>query len=100
VSRVYRCVIGGRVLTAVAAATLAVLGSCPSAQARDAVVTSFDDVPVKMLWYCGGHGTCQTPAGDPTVIGRAALTWLRRWLKRDTTVDTGPRLEWIDDGGA
>jgi hypothetical protein len=27
------------------------------------------------------------------------LTWFRRWLKRDTTVDTGPRFQWIDDGG-
>ena len=56
-------------------------------------------VPVKMLWYCNGHGTCLTPAGDPAVMIRAALTWLRRWLKRDTTVDTGPAFEWIDDRG-
>ena len=56
-------------------------------------------VPVKMLWYCGGHGTCATPAGDPSVLRAAGLTWLRRWLKRDTTVDTGPRMRWIDDGG-
>jgi ABC-2 type transport system ATP-binding protein len=56
-------------------------------------------VPVKMLWYCGGHGTCTTPAGDPAVLGNAGLTWLRRWLKRDPTIDTGPPFEWIDDTG-
>jgi ABC-2 type transport system ATP-binding protein len=56
-------------------------------------------VPVKMLWYCGGHGTCTTPAGDPQALGDVGLTWLRRWLKRDPTIDTGPRFEWIDDAG-
>jgi ABC-2 type transport system ATP-binding protein len=56
-------------------------------------------VPVKMLWYCGGHGTCLTAPGDQTVMRDAALNWLRRWLKRDTTVDTGPRVQWVDDAG-
>ncbi|MDX6683265.1 MAG: type transport system ATP-binding protein [Solirubrobacteraceae bacterium] len=56
-------------------------------------------VPAKMLWYCGGHGTCATPAGDPAVLSQAGLSWLRRWLKGDTSVDTGPRVEWLDDGG-
>ncbi|MEY2513101.1 MAG: type transport system ATP-binding protein [bacterium] len=59
-----------------------------------------NDVPAKMLWYCGGHGTCATPAGDPAVLAQAGLSWLRRWLKGDTSVDTGPRLKWLDDGGA
>jgi hypothetical protein len=27
------------------------------------------------------------------------MSWLRRWLKGDTTVDAGPRLQWLDDGG-
>jgi ABC-2 type transport system ATP-binding protein len=58
-----------------------------------------DGVPVKMLWYCGGHGTCLTPSGDPNLLVSAGLNWLRRWLKRDTTVDTGPAFAWIDDGG-
>jgi len=57
-------------------------------------------VPVKMLWYCGGHGTCTTPAGDTAgVLRSAGLAWLRRWLKDDLTVDTGPRFAWIDDAG-
>jgi ABC-2 type transport system ATP-binding protein len=56
-------------------------------------------VPAKMLWYCGGHGTCQTPAGDAGHLGRAGMAWLRRWLKRDEKVATGPSFEWIDDAG-
>jgi ABC-2 type transport system ATP-binding protein len=53
-----------------------------------------------MLWYCGGHGTCTTAAGDPAVLPAAGLAWLRRWLKGDATVDTGPRVQWLDDGGS
>jgi ABC-2 type transport system ATP-binding protein len=56
-------------------------------------------VPVKMLWYCGGHGTCLTPTGDTGVLRAAAMSWLRRWLKRDASVDTGAPFEWVDDGG-
>lgn len=56
-------------------------------------------VPVKMLWYCGGHGACPRPGGGPAVLRRAGLNWLRRWLMRDETVDTGSRFEWVDDRG-
>lgn len=60
-----------------------------------------NDVPVKMLWYCGGHGTCTTPAADTAAVLRnAGLTWLRRWLNDDLTIGTGPRFQWIDDTGA
>jgi ABC-2 type transport system ATP-binding protein len=53
-----------------------------------------------MLWYCGGHGTCTTPDGDAAgKLRSAGLAWLRRWLKGDLSADTGPRFEWIDDGG-
>lgn len=54
-------------------------------------------VPVKMLWYCGGHGLCQTRGGDTRYVARVALAWLRRWLKRDATVKTGRPFEWIAD---
>lgn len=56
-------------------------------------------VPVKMVWYCGGHGECRTPAGDPRHVARQALAWLERWLKRDATVDSGPSFEWLADDG-
>jgi ABC-2 type transport system ATP-binding protein len=55
-------------------------------------------VPVKMLWFCGGHGACLTPAG-PAVLEQNVLAWLGRWLKRDTSVDTGPRFDWVDQDG-
>jgi ABC-2 type transport system ATP-binding protein len=56
--------------------------------------------PVSMRWFCGGHGTCLTDPGDPARVGTAAIAWLRRWVRRDTTVDTGPRVEVLDQRGA
>ncbi len=54
-------------------------------------------VPVKMIWYCGGHGTCPTEAGDPRYLARAGLAWLDRWLYGRTEVATGPAFEWFAD---
>ena len=54
-------------------------------------------VPVKMLWFCGGHGVCLTGSGEAGHIERAVVNWLARYLKRDTSVQTGPRFEWLAD---
>jgi ABC-2 type transport system ATP-binding protein len=54
-------------------------------------------VPVKMLWFCGGHGVCLTGSGEAGRVERAVLNWLARYLKRDTSVQTGPRFEWLAD---
>jgi ABC-2 type transport system ATP-binding protein len=56
-------------------------------------------VPAKMLWFCGGHGACLTPGGDSARLRTEVLKWLRRWLRRDTAVDTGPRFQWVDQHG-
>jgi ABC-2 type transport system ATP-binding protein len=56
-------------------------------------------VPVKMLWYCGGHVPCNTEAGDPHMLQRAGLAWLNRWLRQDPSVDTGPAFQWLADDG-
>jgi ABC-2 type transport system ATP-binding protein len=54
-------------------------------------------VPVKMVWFCGGHGVCLTGGGEAGHVERAVLAWLARHLKRDTSVQTGPRFEWLAD---
>ena len=52
-----------------------------------------------MLWFCGGHGVCLTNPGDPTRVGAASMAWFDRYLKRDTSVATGPRFEFVDQNG-
>jgi ABC-2 type transport system ATP-binding protein len=54
-------------------------------------------VPVKMVWFCGGHGVCLTGSGPAGHVEGAVLSWLGRYLKRNTSVNTGPRFEWLAD---
>ena len=54
-------------------------------------------IPTKMVWFCGGHGVCLTGAGEAGHVERSVLNWLGRYLKRDTSVQTGPRFEWLAD---
>jgi ABC-2 type transport system ATP-binding protein len=52
-----------------------------------------------MIWFCGGHGVCSINPGEPGRLQKAVLTWFARYLKGDTSVDTGPRFEWLADDG-
>ena len=52
-----------------------------------------------MYWFCGGHGTCLTDAGDPERMTSRILAWLKRWVQRDESVDVGPAFEFLDQHG-
>jgi ABC-2 type transport system ATP-binding protein len=56
-------------------------------------------VPTAMQWFCGGHGVCLTSAGDTAAPEQATLAWLRRYVQRDTSVDTGPDFRFVDQNG-
>jgi ABC-2 type transport system ATP-binding protein len=65
-------------------------------------------VPLQMLWFCGSlsdnpgvaHGQCLTPKGpDSLITEHFELRWLARYLRRDTSVSTGPGFTWISDAG-
>ena len=65
--------------------------------------------PVKMVWFCGGHGECLTGNGDPggsapstfaldsLHLNQVMAAWFARYLKGDATADTGPGFEWLAD---
>lgn len=94
----------GALLDRVRVPTLFAQGTADALFPLSEAIQSYDvlrrnGVPVKMMWYCGGHGECLTPKGDPLHVARAALRWLDRWLKRNATIDTGPSFEWIADDG-
>ena len=57
-------------------------------------------VPTSMVWFCGGHGVCLTPAGDQALPLRATLDWLNRYVKDDRSVATGPGFRFVDQRGA
>jgi len=56
-------------------------------------------VTTSMRWFCGGHGVCLTPAGDPNATEQATLAWLNRYVQRDPSVDTGPGFSFVDQNG-
>ena len=56
-------------------------------------------VPARMLWFCGGHGTCRTSRGPAAYFESAVLRWLDTYVKGDGTAAAEPRFEWIDQEG-
>ncbi|POM23199.1 X-Pro dipeptidyl-peptidase (S15 family) [Actinomadura rubteroloni] len=54
--------------------------------------------PVKMIWFCGGHGECKTKPGPAGVLTARTLAWFDRYLKKKP-VQTGPGFEYIDQDG-
>ena len=84
--------------------TLLVQGTVDTLFTLDEAVTVYgmlreNDVPTKMLWFCGGHGTCLTDTGDQGRVAEASTAWLDRYLKGDEDVDTGPAVDIVDQNG-
>jgi ABC-2 type transport system ATP-binding protein len=69
----------------------------PSEAIRNYELLERSGLPLKMVWFCGGHGVCLTGAGDAGKVERVVLAWMRRYLAGDESVDTGPRFEWLAD---
>ncbi|MDP2712110.1 MAG: CocE/NonD family hydrolase [Solirubrobacteraceae bacterium] len=92
----------GGLIKQIRAPTLITQGTSDTLFSLDEAAANFaalrsNGVPAKMIWYCGGHVACPTNAGDPRHLARAGLTWLNRWLRADSSVDTGPAFEWQAD---
>ena len=56
-------------------------------------------VPTKVVWFCGGHGSCVSSFNNGEVVKRATLDWLNRYVKGDPKAVTGPQFEWVDQRG-
>jgi ABC-2 type transport system ATP-binding protein len=55
--------------------------------------------PLKLAFYCSGHGTCSPfQAGPSNFIGDRIIAWFDRHL-RGLDVSTGPRFEYVTDDG-
>lgn len=55
--------------------------------------------PVRMVWFCGGHGLCNADPGPKGEVVRATMAWLERWLRDRPGVDTGAPFTWLADDG-
>jgi ABC-2 type transport system ATP-binding protein len=84
--------------------TLLIQGTVDNLFTLQEAVTNYtvlrhDKVPVKMLWFCGGHGICLTNPGQTSLIDKDTIAWLDRYLDRNRSVDTGATFEWVDQDG-
>ena len=68
----------------------------PSEAIRSYRILRRKRVPVKMMWFCGGHGTCLTGSGPAGHFERRVIAWLKRHVAR-RKVATGPGFEWLAD---
>lgn len=66
------------------------------------IATANPQVPVKMVWFCGGHGLCQDPTGMeqwPQTL-TDSLKWLDQYVAGDgTPADSIPDFQWFDQLG-
>lgn len=98
----------GSLVSKITAPTLLIQGTVdvlfPLQQAvTNAQLLAANNVPVKMIWFCGGHGVCLNP-GDPTaqanLITTDTLAWLNQYVKQDgTPADAIPTFQWVDQNG-
>ena len=54
-------------------------------------------VPARMMWFCGGHGTCLTGTGPAGHLERRVIAWLKRYVAGRRKAATGPGFEWLAD---
>jgi ABC-2 type transport system ATP-binding protein len=56
--------------------------------------------PLKMAWYCSGHGTCSPfSSGQANYTQDQIVKWFDRYVKGNRAVDTGSKFEYITDEG-
>ena len=72
---------------------------------RNYLALKRNDIPLKMMWFCGGHGVCNVDAdgsgalADSELVQKRRLQWFDRYLKGNRKTRTGPPFEWIDQNG-
>jgi ABC-2 type transport system ATP-binding protein len=66
----------------------------------DEIQLANPDVPVKMIWYCGGHGQCLDPVdtdAQTDFLTAQTMAWMGIYLKGET--NTIPNFQWVDQNG-
>lgn len=68
------------------------------------ITTANPDVPVKTMWFCGGHGVCLLPQTEQSGQGQVnmsdTLKWLDQYVALDgAPADSIPTFQWFDQAG-
>lgn len=59
-------------------------------------------VPVKMIWYCGGHGQCLDPVdqdAQTAFLTQQTIDWMDLYLKGTGSPEDIPDFQWVDQDG-
>lgn len=58
---------------------------------------------VKVIWFCGGHGSCLPGQGDPAAdfawTVAESVDWMNRYVKNDGSLPDPNVFEWSDQDG-
>ena len=54
---------------------------------------------VSMAWFCGGHGVCLTNPGTAIDTAKLSLSWMQRFVARDTSVPVLRGFAFVDQNG-
>jgi len=95
---------GDELVGAVTVPTLLIGGTVDTLFTLDEAITNYrllqaNEVPVAMVWFCGGHGTCLTETGDTTQVATSSFAWLDRYLKGNESAPELPALDLVDQDG-
>jgi ABC-2 type transport system ATP-binding protein len=79
----------------------------PLQQAIDnAEAVQQQNVPVKMIWYCGGHGQCLDPVNldeQTAFLAQETLAWINAYVRDKGDMpapsDGLPTFQWVDQEG-
>jgi ABC-2 type transport system ATP-binding protein len=93
----------GDLVSQIRAPTLLVQGTADTLFTPSEAIRNYEQlhaagVPVRMLWFCGGHGVCLTQ-GDNSRVETEVIDWLRHWLVDAQPADDDPGFEWLADDG-
>ena len=65
---------------------------------RNYGILARNSVPLKMMWFCGGHGDVRDRhRARRATSRRAVIAWLQRYVAGKKKVATGPGFEWLAD---
>lgn len=87
-----------RVPTLLLEGTADTLFTLDEARRNHAILRS-DGVPVRMVWFCGGHGVCTSGKGPADLVQKSVLSWFGRYLKRDPKVNPGAPFTYVSQDG-
>jgi len=63
------------------------------------ILANGNNVPLKTLWFDGGHGAPIVPADQSAAMNLYTLAWLSQYVKGTTAANAIPTFTWFDQKG-